>query len=205
MATTTPVWVESTVQAVTTLSRNAAARFVSDQRTQWGAYLLVRLGRGGTAALTNGVDVVARRTAGNDAAVYPAPLVALRSQTAAASGTTCAASGNPAGASSLTVASTTGFAAGDLVCVQDAATPTAATEWARVARVTSATVLLLDGPTKSAHNSTAHTVRNKADSWAVWLDGGAVWEFVVDYGDDSAGDAITYEIVCQVLQSVESQ
>lgn len=198
----TPTWTESALVTINTLARNAVSRTTLDLRAKFGAYVLARIGRGGTTALTNGVDFICRRTYNNDAEIFPAGLPAFRGESVAANGTTCAASGNTAPVTSLTVASTTGYAAGDLICIQDNATPTGLTEWARVARVTSATVLLLDAPTKNSHNSTAHTVRNKADAWAVYLEGGALWEIIVDYGDDTAGESITLEVVAQTNDSI---
>lgn len=207
MPNLTPVWTDnSSIKAITTLAKNATVRTTIDWRTKWGGYLFVRMGRGGTTALSVGVNILVRRTINNAALENVAGGVQFVSQIAAAVSTTCTAAGTPnnAGVTSLTVASTTGFAVGDLVLIQDNATPTTASEWVRVAQVTSATVLLLDAPTVSAHNNTAHTVRNKAEIFAIWLEGGATYELIYDYGASTTGEAITIEAWAQTLDSVLS-
>lgn len=207
MATSVATWTDSvSVIAFGTLARNATTRATLDLRAKWGAYLSVMLGRGGTTALTNGVDVLCRRTLGNNTSLQLGAVPQVRSGATAAVSTTCTAAGTPnnAGVSSLTVASTTGFAAGDIIAICEASPSATASEFARVARVTSATVLLLDAPTKFAHNDTGHTVRNQGDAWTFWLDGGATWEIVVDYGDDSAGESVTLVASAQTLDAVTS-
>lgn len=206
-ATITPAFTDNvSVAAITTLARNATARATLDLRTKWGAWVHVLTGRGGTTALSAGIDILARRTQSNGGIITPAAVPQMRTDTTAAQSTTCTASGSPnnAGVTSLTVASTTSFAAGDLILVQDNASPTSVSEWLRVARVTSSTVLLLDTPTQQAHNNTAHTVRNKAEAYAFWLDGGALWEIIIDYGAQSTGDTLTYLILAQTLDSISS-
>lgn len=206
MTASTPSWTDDvSILGITTLARNAVSRSTFDWRSKWGGYLFVRMGRGGTAALTSGVSVIVRRTVNNGGIINPSGQVQFVSQSVAAVSTTCAGSGNNAGSTTLTVASTTSFAAGDLICIQDsAATPTTVTEWARVARVTDATHLLLDAPTQQAHNSVSHTVRNKADVFTVWVEGGALYELIYDYGSQAAGDTITIEAWAQTLDSIAS-
>jgi len=205
MATITPSWTQNNnTVALATLSRNSVSRTELDLRSKWGAWLHPRIGRGGTNAMTNGINVLVRRLL-DQAGGKKHPAVAAAgflSQSAAAVSTTCAASGNNAGVTSLTVASTTSFAVGDLICVQDGSL--AATEWCRVARITSSTVLLLDAPTEYAHNDITHTVRNKADAWSLWVDGGAYVEIIFDYGDDAAGDTATIECRSQTLDAYSS-
>lgn len=209
--TTTPSWTaDADLVAITTVALNAVSRTTFSLNGKLGALIHIWLGRGGTTALTNGVDIRIRRALNNGSWFPAAPLVAFRSQSAACVSTTCTASGTPnnAGVASLTVASTTSFAAGDVICIQDNATPTSLTEWAVVARVTSSTVLLLDHPTINAHNNTAHTVRNKADYFQAWIEGapGATssHELVIDYGDDTAGEAVTVQARIETFDSLVS-
>lgn len=204
MSTITPTWTDNvTILAMTTLARQAVSRTTFDWRTKWGGYVFVRLGRGGTTALSSGIPVLFRRTINNNSINHVAPgTPALASQAAAAAATTAAASGNNAGVTSLTVASTTGFAAGDLICVSAASPAASDTEFCRVADITSATVLLLDAATKFAHNDVTHTVRNKSDLWTVWLEGGATYEMIIDYGDPAAGETVTIEAWAQTLDSI---
>lgn len=198
----TPGWndASSTPISLQVVARGATARGTINLSAKFGAYVLVTIARMGTTALTNGVDVLFRRMIASAARRHLGAFPQLKSNTIAASVTTCTAAGtpNPVGSSSLTVASTTGFAAGDLIAIQDSdVTPSASiTEFARVAKVTSGTVLLLDAPTLFAHNNVAHTVRNKVDTWTVWLEGGCTYEVIIDYGDDSAGESIT--VVCEL-------
>lgn len=203
-STITPTWTDNvTVKTLASLARAATSRSTLDLRTKWGAYVFARIGRGGTTALSSGIVVLARRTINNDAISHVGGAAAqLVGQVAAAISTTCAAAGNAAGVSSLTVASTTSYAAGDLIFVAAAAPAAADSEWCRVADITSATVFLLDEPTRFAHNNVAHTVRNKADMFTFWLEGGATYEIVFDYGDPAAGDTAYVEAWAQTLDSV---
>lgn len=205
MPTITPSWTDdASIKAITTLAKGAVSRTTFDWRTKWGGFLFVRSGRGGTTALTAGVNFIVRRTINNAAFENVAGPIQFVSQIAVAASTTCAASGNNAGSTTLTVASNTGFAAGDLILAQDNATPTTASEWCRVAALVSTTGLLLDAPIVSAHNSVSHTVRNKAEVFAVWLEGGATYELIYDYGASTTGDTLTIEAWAQTLDSVQS-
>lgn len=203
MATTsTPSYSESNVIAIATLARNATSRGTLDLRAKFGAWLLMQCGRTGTNALTTGVIALVRRTLNNDGRRVPGAFAHYATgQATAAISTTCAASGNNAGVTSLTVAATTSFVVGDILLVENGSDQTAS-EFVRVARITSSTVFLLDAPTQFAHNSTSHTVRNKADCYAVWLDGGATYEVVFDYGSQAAGDTVVIEATAQVHDSV---
>src|SRR5690349_9575921 len=104
--TSTPSWTDSgsSVIAFGTVARNATSRGTLDLRGKLGAYVLALLGRGGTTALTNGVDILCRRTINNSARIVPAAQPQVRSAATAAASTTCTASGSPnnAGVSSLT-------------------------------------------------------------------------------------------------------
>lgn len=208
---TTPTWTgNNSLLAITTVARLGISRTTFSLNNKWGAYVYVWMGRGGTTALSNGVDIRIRRTF-NNGAFYPAgPVVNLRSSIAAAASTTCTASGNPnpAGSTTLTVASTTSFASQDLICIQDNATPTTLTEWAKVSSVTSSTVLQLDAPLINAHNNTGHTVRNKADAWSIWIEGGPgasiTHELIIDYGNNAAGDTATFYAAYDLLGATAS-
>ncbi len=201
----TPTWTDNvTIVALTTLARNAVSRTTFDWRTKWGGFVFIRFGRGGTTALSSGLPVILRRMI-NAAAIehVGGATPAFVTQSAAAVATTCTASGspNPIGATSLTVASTTSFAVGDLVFI-DGSAGTTNSEVVRVARVTSATVLLLDAPLIYAHNNVADAARNRADMFTCWLEGGAEYELIIDYGAPAAGDTATIEALAQTLDSI---
>ena len=202
MATITPTWTDNvSVLAAQTLARGSTVRATLDLRSKWRARLLIRIGRGGTTALTNGVDVQVRPTVNNNADTHAGAVVALRSGTAAAASTTVNSDSN-SGQNALNVASSTGFAAGDLICITGASQ--ARQEFARVAKVT-AGVLTLDAPLRNTHTSAqADTVRNQAEAWPIEIEGGATYEVIIDYGDDSAGESVEVQALAQTLDSITS-
>jgi len=197
--TTTPTWTDNvSVIAAATLARGSTARGTLDLRTKRGAYLFLAIGRGGTAALTNGVSVLVRRTLNNDGAIHPAPVAEFLSQTAAATATTVNSNSN-SGQAALNVASSSGFAAGQIICVEGASQ--ARQEFHRVSKV-AAGIITLDTNLKTTHTSAqADTVRNVADVWLIWIDGGATFEGIFDYGDDTAGDSVSIVAEAQTYDS----
>lgn len=153
MASATPVWTDPTsVIAAATLARGSTSRGTLDLRTKFAARLFIKIGRGGTTALTNGVDVLVRPLVGNDAATvgyqHPGAAVQLLSQIAAANSTTVNTDSN-SGQAALNVASITGFAAGDIICIQDSGGGVTRLEWHRVSK-TATGILTLDRNPPSA-------------------------------------------------------
>lgn len=203
--TITPVWTDNiAILAMTTLAKGSVSRTTFDWSAKWGGFVFIRIGRGGTTALSSGIAVLLRRLINGVAIEHVGGAIPnVMSKIAAAISTTCAAAGNNAGVTTLTVASSASFAAGDLILVSAAAPTAADTEWCRVADIPAGgTTLLLDAPTKFAHNNVAHTVRNQADLWTVWLEGGSQYELIIDYGDPAAGDTATIEAWAQTMDSV---
>jgi len=199
----TPSWSESTVITPQVLARGSTLRATLDLRTKHGARLLIRLGRGGTAALTNGVDVLIRTLWNNDVAAggpHPASVSPQLSQTAAANSTTVDAD-SASGQAVLNVASTTGFVAGDFICIQDSGGGVTRLEFQRISKITNPGAsgeLNMDRPLAFTHTAAqADTVRNKSDAWTPWLPGGSLYEVIFDYGDDAAGDSVTVEVRAQ--------
>jgi hypothetical protein len=196
------------VVAAAVLARGSTARGTLDLRSKYGAYLFVKIGRGGTTGLTNGVDVRINRVLNNDTAtpggVHPGGIPLLSSIAAAASTTIGNADAN-SGQAVVTVASTTSFAAGDLICIQDADAGVTRLEFQRVSKVAGGAngTLTLDRNLQYTHTSlVADTVRNKADVFApIWLAGGSLWEVIFDYGDDAAGDSVTVQAKAQTYDS----
>lgn len=200
-----PTWSDNvSVVAAAVLARGSVARGTLDLRTKIGARLFLKLGRGGTAALTNGVNCLIRAILNNDSAtpggVHPVQMEYL-SSTAAANSTTVNADSNSA-QSALNVASITGFAAGDLVCIQDSGGGVTRLEWHRVSK-TATGILTLDRNLQYTHTAAqADTVRNKSDVFSpIWIDGGSLYAVVFDYGDDAAGDSITVQALAQTYDS----
>src|SRR5262245_33358116 len=156
MSNSTPVWTDSNVVGnttdpkATTLARGSTTRGTLDLLTKLGAYLFVRIGRGGTTALTNGCDVLIRRVLeGASNVAHPGALVPMLSSIAAASSTTCATTNSNSGQPALNVASITGFAAGDSILIGGG---TAREEWARVSK-TATGILTLDRDLTFTHTT----------------------------------------------------
>lgn len=206
VTTQTAPTLNTTVIAITTLALNGHSRSTTglDLRTKFGGTLHVRLGRGGTTALTIGVKVYVEPLVNNGARVQPFVMFPQLTVVTAANGTTCSAAGNNAGTTTLAVASSASFAADDIICIQDNATPTAGgTEWHRVSRIPAGGVTLeLSEPTEFAHNNVAHTVRNKADVQSIPLPGGQAYALIVDYGPSTTGESITVEAIVETLDSL---
>ena len=194
-----PVWVDNvSVIAAQTVAFGNVVRGTLDLRLNYGAMLFVRLGRKGTAAPSTSIKVQIRRVINNGGAggLHPGAVIPLASSTTTGHATTVnvdSAAGQPI----LNVASVTGFVAGDLVCLYDAAF--ARLEFARVSKVAAST-LVMDAPLGFAHTAAqADNVTRIADVFApVWLHGGALWEVIVDYGSPSSGA----DYVCQALAQV---
>lgn len=199
MATITPNFTDNvSVIAAASLSRGSISRATIDLRTKRGAYIFLGIGRQGTTALTNGVKVLIRRTLNNDSSCHPASVVELLSQITAASSTTVNSDSN-SGQAAINVASITGFAADDLVTIEGASQ--ARLEFRRISK-TATGILTADRNLENSHTAAqADNVRNKADAWVVWVDGGATYEVIFDYGDDAAGESVTIVSKAQTYDS----
>jgi hypothetical protein len=188
------------------LARGSTARQTIDLRANYGAFLFPKIGRGGTAALSAGVVVRARRVLNADIAmaggVHPVGTT-LRGGVTAASATTVNVD-SASGGAALNVASVAGFAAGDLICIQDSGGGVTRLEWHIVSK-TAAGILTLDRNLQFTHTAVqADTVRNQSDVFApVWVPGGSLIEVVFDYGSQTTGDSIT--IHCPAQQYVNEQ
>jgi len=207
VAVVSPVFLDNqSVIAAQTLTLGSTARGALDLRSAFGAYAFVKLGRGGTTALTNSLTFRLSRVLNNDTAaagsVHPVGAPALASQIAAAASTTCATSDSAAGQPALNVTSVTGFAAGDVVLVQDSGGGFTRLEWQRVSK-TAAGVLTLDRNLAFTHTAAgADTVRNKADVFApLWLAGGSLWEVIADYGAAGTGESAVVQVLAQTYSS----
>lgn len=208
--TVTPSFTDNvSVVAAAVLAKGATSRGTLDLRAKFGAYLMVKMGRGGTTALTNVPHVLIRRVINNDTAaaggVHPFFLDLPASATTAANSTTIGNADANIGQAVVTVASTTGFVAGQLICIQDAGGGVTRLEWQRVSKVTGGAngTLTLDRNLQYTHTSVGvDTVRNQADVFApVWLAGGSLWEVIFDYGAEAAAESITVSALAQTYDS----
>ncbi len=191
MSTITPNFTDTGTAAVTmaTLALHVNTSGVVDLRSKRGAWFFASVGRGGATAHTAGMNVLIRRTMNAAGIEHPSAPMFVGDSTTATS-IAMNATGNGAGSTSITTATNTGFAAGDLAFIDDTGNAGLAnSEWVRVTYVTDSTHLVLDRPTQYAHNSASAHIRNHADVFPpVWMDGGCEVEVVFDYGASSTGD-----------------
>lgn len=197
MANTGPFWTDSTaVQAPYALLKGGVPLRTTtglDLRSKFGGMLKIAVGRYSTSALNAGIDVIVRRTLSNDGAAhaYAASMFSVTGGTAYNYQLVNYASNYAAGVQSLAFDTQAGsFAHGDnLCCWGQTSIPASAgalsfasgvnMEILRCSAGTS-TPLIPDAPTKFAHNDNEYVTL--ADSWEVWLPGGATYSLVFDPG-----------------------
>lgn len=206
MATFTPVWTDSGTALITArcMARGTVVRTTLDLRTCFGAYLLAGVGRGGTTALTNGVNFIARRVPNNDGIHIAADVVNFTSSYVAAILKLINYGSNySSGVTQMTIDGTGTPTAGEVMClwgqtsIPSDGTALTTLEFLRCATQSGGTSITFDTTTKQAHNDNEY-ITSKADCWNVWIPGGAVYEVLFDYADDSAGESVA--IVCYVQQ-----
>ncbi len=211
-STTTPSWTDSvSIIAAAVLARGSTSRGTLDLRAKHGARIFAKIGRGGTAALTTGVNFLCRPILNDDTAIaghiHPEN-INLVGGTVAANSTTVSGTNVAAGDVEIHTAAVTGLAVADDVCIQDSGGGVTRLEWGRIAKLTvaSGTGITLDRPCAFAHTTAqADTVRQKSDIFVpFWIDGGALYECIFDYSSQSTGDSITIHCMAQTLDSYTS-
>lgn len=187
---TTPSFLSpAPVPAVVLADGAKGTAYSLDLRTKFGAWLYVRIGRRVTTALTRSGYVMIRPSA-NDAVAHPGTAYDRLSSTAAAGAATTLASGASAGAETISVASATGLAVGDTLCLHSPDSSANRVEWARVMGI-SGTTITLEEPLKTAHNS-ADAVSNGADVFdRMWLPGGDKYTI---RAVNPSGQALVFEV-----------
>jgi hypothetical protein len=197
MTNTGPFWTDYTaVQAPYALLKGGVPLRTTaglDLRSKFGGMLKIAVGRYSTAALNVGMDVIVRRTLSNDGAAhaYSAPLFSVMDGTAYNYQLINYASNYAAGVQSIAFDTQAGsFAHGDGLCFwgqtsipgQAGALSFASGVNMEILRCSAgtATPLIPDAPTKFAHNDNEYFTL--ADSWEVWLPGGATYALVFDPG-----------------------
>jgi hypothetical protein len=209
--TTTPSWSDNvSVVGAQVLARGSTVRGTLDLRAKHGAYIFGKIGRGGTTALSNGVNFRVRRVLNDGTATagmtHPIMFDFLSQAVGGISQTV--STNAAAGDVEIKMAAVTSIAVGDILCIQDSGGGVTRLEWALVAKLTvaSGTGVTLDAPMAYAHTSAqADTIRNKADVFApFWIDGGSLYECVFDYSDDAAGDSVTVLCLAQTLDSYQN-
>lgn len=204
MGTINPTWTDNvSVQAPYALSYGNCLNVTNnlDLRGEFGAYLFIGVGRSGSTALTNGVDVIVRRLLNNGSS---APKFSSNSIFQARTTTSCGGrainygSGYSAGATSFAFDGSggTAFAVGDTLCFWGVTSvpgsdglvgPANGSEFLRVSKGTSTPVVVDSG---CGYAKIDNEVFCQGDAWVVWLPGGSAYELIFDYGDDSAGDRV---------------
>jgi hypothetical protein len=208
MANTGPSWSESTVISPVALAKGEVERATLDLRTKFGAFIFLGLGRGGTTALSSGVNVEIRRTYNNDGFILPgAPHFAALSDTVAAivklinNG-----AGYAIGTSAFAIDGTGTPVGDDDLCfwgfdaVQADGTALPNLEFLRVSKFSNPT-LTVDTPCKIAKIDN-ELITNKANSWNVWCPGGCTYEVIFDYGDDANGEAVAVVAYAQIYDKL---
>ena len=197
-------WTEVAVLSDQVLARGSTVKATLNLTAKLGAWLMLALGRGGTTALTNGVNWEIRpRNQASAVGSHPGAARTSRvSSTTACNSTTVSTTSN-SGQAVLTVASGTGFAAGQIICIQDSGGGVTRLEWARISKISGGTITLDDNLQYTHTSGQADTVRNQADVFdKIWLDPGLVWDVIADYGDDTAGESITLRAIAERWDSV---
>lgn len=163
----------STPIAATSYSTSATpgTTVTLDLKTAFGAWLFGRIGRNAATALTRSAYITVRRT-DNSTIIHPSNSYDMVSSTAAVSATTVS-SGGASGATTMVLASGTGFAAGNTCCAQLAG---ARVEFFQITDLTTATITIdRSGGFRTSH-SASDVVTNGADVFSVWIPGGDIWE-----------------------------
>lgn len=199
MGVLTAVWVDDiSVIAAQVLARGAIVRGNIDLRASLGAKLFVRIGRGGTTALSSGIDVfIHELLAAGASGGHPGNVIRRKGETAAAASTTISADA-AIGAGTITVASAAGFAADDQICIQDSDGGVTRLEFNRVSAV-SGNVLTLTDVLGFGHTAVqADTVRDKAEVYGpIWVPGGSLVKSIIDYAAQTTGDSVVVQVKAQ--------
>jgi hypothetical protein len=212
---TTPTFTESLLYGPDIMTRSSSTiRKVIDLRAKYGARILVQIGRSDAVALSVGVAVRVNRiltfpasgslppyqTGGPFTVGHPAPEFSGVGQIEAATATSVN-SNTSAGALLLNVATSMGFAAGDVITIGTG--DYNRWEVRRLARIpTGGVTLQVDAPLQFAHTAAqADVVVNKADCYVISVDGGSYIEALVDYGASATGNYIDVAMFLQTYDN----
>lgn len=170
-----------------------------DLSTKIGAWIYIGIGHGGTTGLTNGANVEVRRMINAGGILMPGcPVFAVVSQTAVSYLKQINNNPGPytAGTSAFVVDGAGTPAADEDLCFWGVtAIPANGTslpnlEFLRVSKWTGASnTVTVDSACKIQKIDNEYFT-NKADNFLVRVDGGCQYEVIVDYGDDTAGEAL---------------
>lgn len=143
-----------------------------DLTATFGAWWFPMIGRNAATALTRAAYWAARRSYNSSSTIrLPQNNYDFLSSTAAVNATTVS-SGGAAGATTMVLASGTGFAAQQVCLAQLAA---ARAEWFQIDNLTTATITIDDSAGFKVTHNASDVVTNGADCGAIWLPGGDLW------------------------------
>lgn len=148
------------------------ATLTLDLTAKYGAWLFPMIGRNAATALTRAAYWGIRRSFNSSSTIrLPQNNYDFIGSTAAVNATTVA-SGGAAGATTMVLASGTGFAAGQMCLAQLAG---ARPEFFQIDNLTTATITIDDGGGFLVTHNASDVVTNGADVGNIWLPGGDVW------------------------------
>jgi hypothetical protein len=192
----TPNQLPAGLTGAAVVAKGAIARGTIDLRGKGGGKLFAAVGKGGTTALSAGALVGAFPLIDQGGGVlrkWSNTINKRQTNTTTVNGnTTCATSDSAANQNVLTVASVTGFAAGDTILIQDAGGGVTRAEFGVISKIVGSTLVLRENLEYAHTAAGADTVRNQADIFPMMeLDGGDQIEVVLDYGAEATGDSLT--------------
>jgi len=172
-------------------------KFTLDLKTKFGAFVVPMIGRRGATALTRPGYIAIRRTQNDDSSnQIPSTFFDFVSSIATVNSTTVS-SGGSSGTNTVVLASGTGFAAEQWVCLHSDDTNCSRVEFVRTIDLTSATIAI-DRNFKVSHNA-SDRVTNGADvSGPIWLPGGDIYEFGAV---NNSGQALLFQVLAQTYDS----
>jgi hypothetical protein len=208
MADTTPFFVRNvplvgTLSTPQVIAKGGLARGTLDLTTDFGAEFMVSIGKGGTTAFSvAGITMAFAKSiaqAGPSTKVHGNSLQTRLGNSATCNGNSTIGADAAVGAATITVASGTGFAAGDKICIQDAGGGVTRLEYNVISKI-SGTTITLRHLLQYAHTAAqADTVRNTADIFVpISFNGGDIVEVVADFGAETGADSLTVQVLATV-------
>lgn len=145
-----------------------------DLTAKFGAWLYCRIGRAVATALTRSAYIAIRRQC-NNTIIHPANNYDFISSTAAVNATTVS-SGGASAATTMVLASGTGYAAQQTVFTCHSSTDATRAEWFQIDDLSTATITIDRSTGFRTSHSASDIVTNGADVATIWIPGGDIWE-----------------------------
>ena len=199
MSDITPSWTEVSLLAPTLINQGGwYSSSVLNLTAKFGAYIFVQIGKTNSNSFApTGVEVSIRRIL--NAALYPAPVVTLRTTTIAGwnSVTTAFDTTQEAinGSYYIPMSNTANFVIGDIVSVCNTAADATNLEFFKITDMDSVKLYTNKKTTKS-HPNNSIIVNNASVFAPVWVPGGASYEVFIDY-TYRTGDPIAVQVFAQ--------